>query len=94
MSNANVALVENDGIFTPEGGQRSNALDWLGNGDWVTDETIPLVRNTKDKSVPKGGELMYSFVGASIVNFAWHEQGVYIACYTMSENDCECSPTA
>lgn len=90
IKNANIALVQNDGIFAPKGGQKTNALEWLGDGDWVNIKEVPLAIDSKDDTVKTGGDLMYSFVGASIINYAWRKQGVYLACYTMSKDECEC----
>jgi hypothetical protein len=80
---ANQAIVAGNGSWP---GSRQ-VHDLFQDGDWVDYREIPVVSG--DQSVTDVENAFFQLTVANLVNYAWRQQVVYLACYPMSQETCK-----
>lgn len=87
----NSELIQGDGLFrSPRGVIEIPKL--LDGGRFVDYQDLPVLRDqVEDKmDATKLGDDIFQLLSIGVVNWAWQQQNVYIACYPMSADDCKC----
>mgnify|MGYP001582639842 CR=1 FL=1 len=64
--------------------------DLFQDGDWVDYREIPVVSGSVSATDVENAFFQLTF--ANLVNYAWRQQVIYLACYPMSQETCECLP--
>lgn len=83
---ANAATVAGNGSWP---GARQ-VHDLFQDGDWVDYREIPVISGSV--SVTDVENAFFQLTVANLVNYAWRQQVVYLACYPMSQETCEFLP--
>lgn len=83
---ANAAIVAGNGSWP---GARQ-VHDLFQDGSWVDYREIPVVSGSV--SVTDVENAFFQLTVANLVNYAWRQQVVYLACYPMSQETCEYLP--
>ena len=81
------ALVQRSGVFTDGSNNKIVSVDELfHDGTFVDYRTIPIINS--DQTKLRVADRYFQFLSIAVVNWAWRQQGAYIACYPMPESIC------